>query len=212
LTEGQAFGKGLTMGYQTMDLMAAFFFSSTTIYYLKGHLKQGDGEAKLVQLSLTASLIGAAILTLSYIGFMTLGAKYATALEGVRPEAFLAIISQQALGSLALPIVSFTMAISCLATAVILTLLFVNFLHQDIFQGRISEKKSMILTIGLTFVVSLLGFSKICYFLGEVLEMAYPALIVLALINIVNRLWNRSYGVLPFWLTLTTSILFKYAG
>ena len=131
----QALTQGLTKGYQTMDLMAAFFFSSTTVHYLRGHLREGDGQSTLMRLSLIACLIGASILAIAYVGFIALGAKYAPELMGVPPESLLAVISRQALGDMALPIVSLTMAVACLATAVILTLLFVEFLHEDVLKN-----------------------------------------------------------------------------
>lgn len=212
LSQSQALTKGFTMGYQTMDLMAAFFFSSTTVHYLKGHLKEGDGQSVLLRLSLMASMIGATILALAYVGFIALGAKYAPELKDTPPESLLAIISLKALGDVALPIVSLTMAVACLATAVILTLLFVEFLHEDVLQNKISEKKAMILTVAMTFGVSLLGFSKICELLGVVLEVSYPALIALAITNILHKMANINLGATPFWLVLGGSVLVRIFG
>lgn len=204
-----AFTKGLTLGYQTMDLMAAFFFSSTTVIYLRNNLGPQATRAQLLKLSISASLIGAAILSLAYVGFVTLGAKYAPLLATVPPEAMLAMIAQDTLGQYAMPIISLTMAVACLATAVILSTLFVDFLREDVFREKITRPQSIFLSLGVTFGMSLLGFAKICELLGTILEVAYPALIALAMTNICNKLFDLHQGKLPFWITLVMSGVMK---
>lgn len=204
-----AFTEGLTLGYQTMDLMAAFFFSSTTVVYLRNNLEPAAGRSTLLKLSLVASLIGASILSLAYIGFVTLGAKYSNLLVTVQAEAMLAVIAQHTLGHYALPVISFTMTVACLATAVILSTLFVDFLREDVCRSTITRPQSIVLSLGITFGVSLLGFAKICELLGVVLEIAYPALIALAITNICNKLFDMKQGKLPFWITLAISGVMK---
>lgn len=204
------FSTGLYLGYQTMDLMAAFFFSATTVAYLRQNLKPGADGRTLFRISLKALLIGAALLTLAYIGFVSLGAHYASSLIDIRPESLLVVIAEKALGSLALPIVGYTMAVACLATAVILTILFVDFLYMEILKGKTSEKMAIFITISITFVISLLGFSKICTILGEILAVTYPALIGLAIGNILAALTRIDLTRYAFWGILSLNILYKY--
>lgn len=209
LSKTEAFSTGLTMGYQTMDLMAAFFFSSTTVMYLRQYIHKPEDQKLLVRLSVYACLIGASILTIAYMGFVALGAKYSPLLIDAKPEEMLAKISFFALGSAALPMVSITLAVACLATAVILTTLFVQFLAKDVACNKISQTQSIVITIAVSYGVSLMGFSKICNLLGDVLEVTYPALIALAITNIINVAFNTKQGKIPFWLTLIASSLFK---
>ena len=204
-----SFTRGLTLGYQTMDLMAAFFFSSTIVFYLKNNLDPTTERSTLLKLSLLSSLIGAAILSLAYVGFATLGAKYSSLLAPVQAEAILVVIAQHTLGHYALPVISFTMTIACLATAVILSTLFVDFFREEVCRGLLTRPQSIFLSLGITFCVSLLGFSKICDLLGDVLEIAYPALIALAITNIYHKLFNPKQGNLPFWITLGMSGIIK---
>ncbi|WP_052046068.1 branched-chain amino acid transport system II carrier protein [Candidatus Paracaedibacter symbiosus] len=209
LSAKAAFTSGLTLGYQTMDLMAAFFFSSTTVIYLRNNLGPDVGRMTLLKLSIAASLIGASILSFAYIGFVTLGAKYSAFLTTAQPEAMLAVVAQHTLGDYALPIISLTMAVACLATAVILSTLFVDFLRDDVLRQKITRPQSIFVSLGTTFGVSLLGFAKICELLGTVLEVAYPALIALAITNICNKLFDMRQGKFPFWITLGISGLMK---
>jgi LIVCS family branched-chain amino acid:cation transporter len=204
-----SFSTGLTLGYQTMDLMAAFFFSSTTVMYLRQYLPREEDKNLLLRLSIYACLIGASILTIAYMGFVALGAKYAPLLVESKPEEMLARISFFALGHAALPIVSITLAVACLATAVILTTLFVQFLQEDVTKSKITVPQSILISVGASYGISLLGFSKICEGLGLILEIAYPALIALAIANIINKVFNTSQGKYPFWITLIASSIFK---
>jgi len=209
LSASEGFFTGLHLGYQTMDLMAAFFFSATTVSYLRQNLKAGDDGQILFKISLQSLLIGATLLALAYIGFVKLGAHYATELIGVKPESFLVVIAEKTLGKYALPFVGYTMAIACLATAVILTILFVDFLYSEILKGIINEKICIFITIGITYAISLLGFSKICLVLGQILEISYPALIGLAISNILSQISRIDLAKIAFWGILGTNILYK---
>ena len=212
----QAFSMGLSTGYQTMDLMAAFFFSSTIVIYLRDHLPQSgrndkEKQSLLLKCSISASLIGAILLTLIYAGFVHLGAAYAPHLTNAQPEALLAAIGGLTLGGHALVIVSITLAVSCLATAVILATLFMSFLKEDICENRLnlnlSNAFSIVITMGVTFVIAQLGFSKICSLLGTVLEWAYPALIALACHHIATLWFKINYSKPLFWGILSLSVL-----
>lgn len=206
LTDFQAFSTGFMRGYQTMDLIAAFFFSSATYYYLRDHLKEGKSDPKsLLKPSFIACSIAAALLSLAYIGFVSLGAKYAPLLEGLRSEEMLSAVAGFALGAYATPVLAFTVAIACLATAVILSSLFVDFLQENISQEQFTRPQSIYITMATTFAMSLLGFAAICDFLEMILVVAYPALIVYALTNIANKTLSFKFVKVPFWLTLFAS-------
>lgn len=210
LSPSTGFFTGLHMGYQTMDLMAAFFFSATTVTYLRQNLHPGHNGKVLFRISLQSILIGGTLLALAYIGFVALGARYAPDLAGIKPESLLVVIADKTLGALALPIVGYTMAIACLATAVILTILFVDFLYTEITRGKIGEKTSIFITISITFAMSLLGFSQICLVLGGILELAYPALIGLAVGNILSATTKIDLSRYAFWGILGINIAYKY--
>lgn len=189
-SSNHSFWLGVNQGYQTMDLIAAFFFACTIYEYLQNRLQETSKHPSSTQLfrwSLGASLVGAFLLSIVYVGFTMLGAKYAASLQTVAPEAMLVEIAKQALGYYAMPIVGFTLAISCLATATVLTTLFVDFIKDDISHGRLSRPQAIFLTLGLSFVMSLLGFKTICQVLGTVLELIYPLLVVFAIIQIVRK-------------------------
>ena len=78
----------------------------------------------------------------------------------------------------------------------------------------IGQKKFIRVLIGLAiaFVISLLGFSQIAGILVEILEVSYPALIALAIMNIVGMLTPIHQTQIVFWGVLTLSIGFKLFG
>ena len=190
-TSTQSFWLGVSQGYQTMDLIAAFFFATTIYEYLQLRLKQAGQQnpsvPQLFRWGLSASLVGAFLLSIVYVGFTLLGSKYASHLQTTPPESMLVEIANQALGVYAMPVVAFTLAISCLATATVLATLFVDFLQQDISRNRLSRPQSIVITLALTFGMSLLGFKTICQFLGTILEWIYPLLVVYAVIQILRK-------------------------
>jgi len=212
LSSSEVFSNALLKGYQTMDLMAAFFFSSTIVYYLHNHLKAQDDHKTLIKMSIGASIVGALLLTLVYLGFIGLGAKYAPYLQDTQPEQLLVAIGGHALGYFARPIIAIILAVGCLATAVILSTLFADFLQNDVAKDRISRPQAILITMSISFVVSLLGFSNLMSILGTILEVAYPALIMLALMNIVGKLTSLDTTQWAFWSTLGLTLSLKLFG
>lgn len=207
----ESFKLGLFEGYQIMDLLAAFFFSATTVGYIKAHMRSDDSPKNLLKLSFVASLIGAGFIGLIYLSFVALGAMHAPLLLQVSPEQMFASVAGHALGPVAVPIVAITICLACLTTAVVLAMLFADFVHEDISKYRFGQHKSVILTLIISFLVSLVGFSSLRVWLGAVLEIAYPALIVLTIANIVSKIWNvPHWGKWGFWISVSISLIYKY--
>ena len=217
LPDREIFMDAMLTGYQMMDLMAAFFFSSAIVAYLRRYPAIGDNPQTLMKTSIGASLTGAALLSLVYIGFVSLGAKYAPFLQDASPEHLLVAIGGQALGYFAKPVIAIVLAVGCLATAVILSTLFVDFLQHDLTREKITRPQAILVTTGITFAISLLGFAKIMAFLGGILEITYPALIGLAIMNLASKLFptgkiSPRQTQLVFWGVLGISTGFKIMG
>lgn len=210
VTNFDSFKEGFMLGYQTMDLIAAFFFSATIVEYLKNKIGHNDSH-QVIKSSIYASLIGASILGLVYFGFVSLGAHYAPHLVETSPEALLAAIAKHTLGHYALIIVGVTLAVSCLATATILTLLFVDFLKVDLVDHiahlKLPTSASIAGTLAITYVLSLMGFTYISYYLVIILQIAYPPLIALAIHHILSFWFKISYAKPVFWTCTALSVI-----
>jgi LIVCS family branched-chain amino acid:cation transporter len=68
------FMHGLKEGYNTMDLLAAFFFSSTILNILRMPKREESTSRNYINIALQASVVGAFLLTAIYVGFSYLAA------------------------------------------------------------------------------------------------------------------------------------------
>lgn len=184
------FWKGLKEGYNTMDLLAAFFFAPVIISLTQAKTSALPDAKSRLFFVLKASGIGAALLAVIYIGFSFLASFYAADLEGIPPEELLAVISLKILGPHAGLIVCLTVVLACLTTAVALIAAFAGFVHQELLGGKKSYPLILALSLLATYLVACFEFQGISQFLTPVLEISYPFLIVLTGYNLVERLYQ----------------------
>ncbi len=188
----ECFGYGLEIGYQTMDLMGAPLIAISVYEFLKKKAKTGSTRKELFKLGALSSILGGSILCTVYYGFMALGAHYAPDIAGLAQEQYLAAIAQKALGPCALPIVSITLAVSCMATATLLTTMWTDFLYKDMLKKQVNRHTCLIASICMAFSMSLLGFSKIMNFLASILEWLYPLMIIYAVYKLVDKKTSKT--------------------
>ncbi len=186
-TAMQSFWHGFMEGYNTMDLLASFFFSSMIYLNLKNQTHEND-ERAIFKLSLKASIVGGVLLAAVYAGFSLVAAWHGSSLALVNKGELLAAISLKILGPYAGLIASATIALACLTTAIALAAVFADFLHKSIFLNKISYIYSLIFTLAAAFFISLLEFNGIVNLLAPLLQVAYPALILFTIGNIISRL------------------------
>ncbi len=197
---------GFFQGYQTMDLLAAFFFSQFVITHLHSKLSSDDSESSLFKLFYKSSLIGAGILSLVYCALVLLGWTYSSLLFDVPPQEMLGIIAIESLGPIAAPCVCLAVLFACLTTAIVLASLFAEFLRTHVVKDKIGNNAALLITLGIGFVVSTFDFAGIAKFLGPVLEAVYPALIALTLVNIGNKYFGVKSSHWPFTVTLAAKL------
>ncbi len=184
------FWKGLKEGYNTMDLLAAFFFAPVIITLTQAKTVSLPHAKSRLFFVLKASGIGAALLAIIYIGFSFLASFHAAELENVPPEQLLAVISLKVLGPYAGLIVCLTVVLACLTTAIALIAAFAGFVHQELLGGKTSYPFILICSLVVTYLVSCFEFQGISQFLTPVLEICYPILIVLTGYNLIERLYQ----------------------
>jgi LIVCS family branched-chain amino acid:cation transporter len=173
-----------------MDLLAAFFFSAFVIKHLKDHKAMQETPARSLSVFLKSSLIGASLLTAVYCFLVLIGAMYAHELRSVPPQEMLGFIAQKSLGPLAAPVVCASIILACITTAVVLTVLFADLLRTEICKERISPSLALGATLAIAFLISTLEFSGIAKIIGPILEICYPALIVMVVLSIFQKLWG----------------------
>jgi branched-chain amino acid:cation transporter, LIVCS family len=201
-----ALKNGFFQGYQTMDLLAAFFFSTFVISQLQNSFSGENQERALLKTFTKASIVGGALLSFVYLALVMLGWVYADLLSQAAPQEMLGKIAMAALGSMAAPCVCIAVVLACLTTAIVLASLFADFLKKEVMQEKLSHKLSLFITIGIGFFVSTLEFAGIARFIGPILELTYPALIVLTLLNIAHKLWGVKISHWPVTVTVVAKL------
>lgn len=205
--EWNSLKNGIFQGYQTMDLLAAFFFSSFVIKYLKSN-PEIEKKGKTLSTFLQSAFLGAFLLSSVYFILVLLGSMYAPQLSDIPPQEMLAFIAQKALGPMAAPIVCSAIVLACLTTAIVLTSLFADFLRKEISKEKLPPSLCIAITLLIAFATSSLEFSGIAKFLGPILEVIYPALILLTILSIFHKLWGWSSVRFP----IVVAFLLKLAA
>jgi branched-chain amino acid:cation transporter, LIVCS family len=206
--ETTVFFKGLMDGYQTMDLLGTFFICSIILEGLKKKLVGVDTEKSypLIMATLKASCIASFLLTAIYLGFAFTAAFHSHTLDGVPAEKLVGEISNIVLGEFGGIFVSFAVTVACLTTAIALTTIFAEFLHTDLSGRRISYAWALAITLLITFGISNLNFKGIIAMLAPVLELFYPTLIVLCIVNILQKTSGFKYVKASVLVTFLLSI------
>jgi LIVCS family branched-chain amino acid:cation transporter len=183
----QPFLNGFFQGYQTMDLLAGFFFASVIIT----HLRAESNEKALISLFAPAALVGAGLLAAVYISLVTLGWLYAPYLAKSAPQELFGQIALLTLGSMAAPCVCIAVVLACMTTAIVLTYLFAEFVRTEVLQERMGSKQTLALSLLIAFAVSTLEFGGIAKFLGPILECIYPVVILLTVVNVMRKIFVK---------------------
>jgi len=186
VTRTVALSNGFFTGYQTMDLFAAFFFSALIFQQIQQQLPEASAK-ELIRFAIKPSILGASLLAIIYLGLVYLGAHYDFLIEGISPEQMLPSIASHAMGKQATLFMAVTMFFSCLTTAIALNNLYARYLC-TLF--KFSDKqfpKLLVLTTLIAFAISLLDFKGIAAFLAPILQLTYPAIIVLTVLCLLLR-------------------------
>ena len=199
-----AFLLGFHTGYQTMDLFAAFFFSSLTFAQIQHLIPNGSSNRQIVLFALKPSIIAAVLLAVVYLGFVYLGAHYAFLIQHVAPESMLPTIAQYTMGNHATLLIGAALLFSCLSTAVALNNLYARYICTVLKLRDQAFYLVLLATTGVAFVISLLDFRGIALFLQPILEVSYPGLITLTLTSILFKRREKLKTSLFYLITALT--------
>jgi LIVCS family branched-chain amino acid:cation transporter len=185
----------LSVGYGTMDLLAAFFFCHVAYKNtVRKCAKLGITDQKsLMKVTLKACLIGAFLIGFIYTGFMLSAATHAAALHGVDTPALINRLSHIVLGSFGSLFVCLCVTLACIATATALAVVSSNFFYKTIFRRKLPHLACLILVLAVMYMMSILGFDKIMAIATPILNILYPCLIVLCVVNIARKLRKPAF-------------------
>ncbi len=212
LTPWETFSTGFLSGYNTMDLLATFFFSSVVLLCLKDDKEKSTSETrrKIMKVAGIGGLVAASLLTIIYVSFSYLAAAYSSTLGGVPGHEMLGTLARQLLGPYAGLIVAITVFFACLTTEIALAAVASRFLSDVIPKKKLPYIAALGIVLFISFLVSTLNFNGIAAFLTPILELCYPALIVLGILNIMHKMWRFRPVKLFFYGTLLATVALKF--
>ncbi|NGX34924.1 MAG: Branched-chain amino acid transport system 2 carrier protein [Candidatus Anoxychlamydiales bacterium] len=182
-TKDFAFFRSLKEGYNTMDLIASFFFSASIIQILYKKTKSMPSSIKMI---VKSSVIGMSLLAFVYLMLIFIAAKYSDVLMGVQKDQLLAFLAKVILGSKFSVISLIAIVLACFSTSVALVISYSDFLQLQVFKNKKDINISIVFSIAISFVMSLFGLNGITFITAPVLKFCYPILLSLIFINIVK--------------------------
>lgn len=203
------FTQGLIVGYNTLDLIAALFFSTIILVNLKdyGYDPEQRPTKKLIKLSIKSCVVGAFLLLSIYVGFSLIASFYAQGSAAISPDKLLSQVVSSVLGSQGSTFVAIAVSLACLTTEIALASVFSEYIHTEILRKKVSYPICLLFTVLATFGISNLGFSGISSIIEPILKLCYPALIVLTILNLAHKLWGVKMVKVPVYLTLVITII-----
>ncbi|MBX9830788.1 branched-chain amino acid transport system II carrier protein [Candidatus Babeliales bacterium] len=205
-----SFFTGLTTGYATGDLLAVIFFSGLILSGLRKGIDGALDYKKLAIMGLLSGLVGAFLIGLVYTGFCLVAAFNGAQIANVADGDIFSELSRIILGNVGGVLPNITVAISCFATAVALTVVFATYLQKEVFAGKLSYRVALITTITISTIMSNLGFSGIMKVTMPVISLIYPALLVLALVQSAHVLFGFKWIKVPVFATFAVTVVMYY--
>ncbi len=212
LSASQAFSMGLESGFGTGDLLATIFFSGLILGGLRFGMDKDEqlSPRDLAKIGLKAGLIGGSLLGIVYAGFCVVAAYWGSQLVGVADADVFSVLARMILGEAGGLLANVTIALSCLTTTIALSVVFASYLHKELFREKTSYCNVLLLAVGLTTIMSNLGFAGIMKILLPILGVIYPALVVLAIMHMVYKLGGVKIIKVPVTLTFIFTLILKY--
>lgn len=200
------FAEGVKQGYQTMDALGAVALSTVIITSLAN--KGYNDESQKVKLTMKAGIVAAIGLCLVYGGLTYLGATVSQVYgKDVVQTKLIVEITASLLGHPGKIILALIVGLACLTTAIGLTSATAQFFSK-ITNGKL--KYEIIVTAVCIFsaIVSNFGVSTIIKFSAPILDMIYPATVVLVIMTLFgSKIKNDNAFKGAAYMALLVSVL-----
>jgi len=203
-----AFLKGFTEGYQTMDTIAALNFGLviSTILQSFGIKEKKDIIKYAIKAGLFAGFILASVyLMLTYMGMCSSGV-YPIHDNGAWT---LRSIVYQLYGNLGAILLAAIFTLACLTTCVGL----INSISQFFSKlfNKFNYKQYVCAIVGFSFLICNLGLNAILSISVPVLNAVYPVSIVLIILGLTDKLWDTNKYIYPLVISGTSIVSVIYA-
>ncbi|WP_297136257.1 branched-chain amino acid transport system II carrier protein [Terrisporobacter sp.] len=185
LIEKNLFAEGISQGYLTMDALGAAALATVAIASIteRGYVKTSDQ----VKMTIKSGLVAGVALTLVYGGLTYLGSTLSTSYGVNTPQASLmVVIIDELLGYPGKLVLGLIVSLACLTTSIGLTSAAAKY-FSGISNNKIKYETIVISVCVFSCVVSNFGVSTIIKFSAPVLEIVYPVLIAIVVMNLLGN-------------------------
>lgn len=208
-SQGEAFSNGLHVGYNTLDLIAAFIFAPLVLSHFmtdKEDMSQPEVRKEIFNKMLKSSLLAAGLLSAMYVGLTYVASFYTHVLPlDHLPEERLSAIAQHLLGPQGAFFACLSIAMACLTTAIPIVAICSDYIQQDLLPMDKGSWLPLAITLTISIAVANLGFIGIAKMLSPVLNILCPSLIVLSISNIINKMYEIKTRKAPIFITFALS-------
>lgn len=201
------FTHNLILGYETLDLVGAIFFSSIILSLIKKTMGAAIAHSSKMRalMGLKAGLIGVSLLALIYIGMSVLGVLYGHNLGFINSGELFRIISFRVLGSHGAFIIALAVLMACLSTAIALAAVVAEYIQS---KTKLSFINSLITVLLLSMPLSIFGLSTVLSLTaGPIIYIGYPMIITLTLCNIAYKAIGFKPVKLPVLITFIAACI-----
>jgi LIVCS family branched-chain amino acid:cation transporter len=205
-TPWQGFFSGLIEGYYILDLLGAIFLSKLIFNSIKKVPGMNTSDKQILWDLVKACCIGALLLGIVYIGFMITSAYHGSQIPAVGKDQLICALADFLLGRFGI-LAGFTVAIACLTTAIALTAIFADYLSIELFRNKLPYNIAVVMAVFVTCAFANLGFDGIMNAILPFILISYPAMIVLAVLNVAYKLFNFKPVRIPVYITLLLAAL-----
>ncbi len=179
------FAQGFKEGYQTMDVLGAPLLAGVVMKDItrRGYLNKKDQFRMMFGVGIVAFIL----LALVYSTLAYSGASMSTVIDSTAQRAaMLTTIVKNLLGSWGQLAMGLAVCFACLTTAIGLTTTCGQY-FEEVSKGKISYKKTILVTVAVEFIISLIGVDSLINLAVPVLTFIFPIMIALILFSAFDR-------------------------
>ncbi len=176
-------------GYNTMDFIAAIFFSSVVFNLIKEKQKGSFSPVFNYYVCLVAMLILSGI----YLGMIFVGHTLSSSLSSTSIHQLLPTIGSLLLNEHLALLIFFTTFLSVFSTSMALSFVFAEYLQKNVFQDRGSHSLCLLIPILLSYFLSIIGIDRLSILISYAMSLLYPILIVVTTYGLLKAIFIRNY-------------------
>jgi len=204
------FLRGFTIGYETLDLLGAIFFSSIVLTILRKSSSKDlkHDQRSLALVSLQSGVLGGGLLALVYIGMSLLGMYYGQGITDVNSGELFRIVSSKILGDSGTLVIATAVLMACLSTAIALAAVIAEYIQYEICKNVIGYVPALIITMISCLPLSVAGLDSVLLLTGgPICYIGYPVIITLTFCNIAYKLFDFKPVKAPVFLTFLIALI-----